>query len=135
MKTVKMTLTGKKKPVSDGLGGRHADGAVVQLPDDVADQFVAMKVAVFVDGSSSIEAAEANKQRQAEAIMAQRKAMAARAMAIHDALPADVRQAVHEDGDEVTERYLAHLSSVEGADVVEALPIKRKRGRPRKHLQ
>ena len=72
---------------------------------------------------------------QAEAIMAQRQAMARRAMAIHDNLPADVPQAVHEAGDEATERYLAHLSSVEGEDVVDAAPVKRKRGRPRKHLQ
>ena len=134
MKTVKMVLTGKKKPIADGIGGKHADGAVVSLPDAIADQFVASKLAVFVDGSSSIEAAAANKVRRDEAVMAQRKAMAMRAMQIHDNLPADVRSQVHEAGDEATERYLAHLSSIEGDDV-DAAPVKRKRGRPRKHLQ
>jgi hypothetical protein len=130
MKTVKITLTGKKKPIHDGVGGVHSDGAIVELPDAIADQFVAIKVAVFVGDMSSIAAIAANKERADESRIAQIKARASRAMQIHDALPADVRQAVHEDGDEVTERYLA---GIDDADASVAEPIKRPRGRPRKN--
>lgn len=109
MKTIKIALPPERKNVHDGLGGIHINGAVVELPDETADALVAMKLAAFADASSAIDAAKAHKERADIERMAQQKARARSAMAVHDALPAEVRVAVHELGDDVTEDYLAGL--------------------------
>ncbi len=111
MKTIQIDLSARtnKKPISDGAGGQHADGAVVQLPDEIADALIGLKVAFPVDGSSLIAAQAAAKER-AEADRVQRiKVAAMRQMQVHDSLPPEVRAMVHEHGDEVTEQYLAHV--------------------------
>lgn len=129
MKTIKIALPPERKNVHDGLGGIHINGAVVELPDETADALVAMKLAAFVDASSAIDAARAHRERADIERMAQQKARARSSMAVHDSLPAEVRVAVHELGDDVTEDYLAGLNR-EAEEPDE--PIKRGRGRPRK---
>lgn len=109
MKTIKIVLPPSRKNVHDGLGGIHVNGDVVELPDETADALVAMKLAAFADASSAIDAERAHKERAEIERMAQQKARARSAMAVHDALPAEVRVAVHELGDDVTEDYLAGL--------------------------
>lgn len=115
MKTVQIDLSQRtnKSPVSDGIGGKHAHGAVVQLPDEVADALIGLKVAFPVDGSSLIEAQRKAKEQAEVNRLAEQRAAAARRMALHDNLPPDVRAAVHEHGDEATEAYLAHLQQQE----------------------
>ncbi len=62
--------------------------------------------------------------------MAQQKARARAAMAVHDSLPEQVRAAVHEHGDDVTEDYLAGIARE--SETLPGLPEPRRRGRPRK---
>ena len=106
MKTIQIDLTSrtKKSPVSDGIGGQHADGAVVELPDEVADALIGLKIAFPVDGSSLIAAKAAAKEREKADKIQRIKVAAMRQMQLHDSLPADVRALVHEHGDEVTEQ-------------------------------
>lgn len=143
MKTIQIDLTARtnKSPVSDGIGGQHAHGAVVELPDEIADALIGLKIAFPVDGSSLIAAKAAAKERE-EAERVQRvKVAAMRQMQLHDSLPAEVRALVHEHGDEVTEQYLAHKQAEEEASARPMYPIQqiypadpvRRRGRPRKH--
>lgn len=134
MKQVRITLPEGRADVHDGVGGIHKQGQMVELPDEVADQFVAMRLAVFLDDSSRIEAERANKARADDSRIAQQRARAVQSMSVHDALPAEVRHVVHEEGDEATEDYLARLASKlhEGDMPPEGLPPKRPRGRPRK---
>ena len=135
MKTVQIDLTQRPNmhPVSDGIGGEHKHGAIVELPDDVADALIVLKCAFPVDGSSLIGAKEAAKIKAAADIQAQIHAQAKRAMRLHDNLPAEVRAAVHEHGDEATESYLAHLQEqIEQPSINPTAPFKRPRGRPRK---
>lgn len=143
MKTVQIDLSQRanKSPVSDGVGGKHAHGAVVQLPADVADALIGLKVAFPVDGSSLIEAQRKAKEQAEINRLAEQRAAAARRMQLHDNLPPDVRAAVHEFGDEATEAYLAHLQQqeaeaerarVEAFNQPPAHLAPRRRGRPRK---
>ncbi len=135
MKTVQIDLTARPtmNPISDGIGGQHKHGAVVELPDEIADALIGLKAAFPVDGSSLIEAKEAAKQRLADDLMAQQHAAAKRSMNLHDNLPAEVRAAVHEHGDEVTETYLASLQEQDAQPSPAPAQFKRPRGRPRKH--
>lgn len=140
MKTVKIDLSQRptQNPVSDGIGGEHAHGTIVELPDEVADALIGLKCAYPVDGSSLIAAQQAAKARADADRMAQAKAAAQRRMNLHDNLPAEVRQAVHEHGDEATEAYLEALNAAHQreAQQQQRAPqelVKRPRGRPRKH--
>ncbi len=135
MKTIQIDLTSRtnKSPVSDGIGGQHADGAVVELPDEVADALIGLKIAFPVDGSSLIAAQAAAKERE-EADRVQRvKVTAMRQMQIHDSLPADVRALVHEHGDEVTEDYLAQVREEDEQARSYIDPASHVRRRGRKH--
>lgn len=132
MKTIKIVLPPERKNVHDGLGGVHVNGDVVELPDETADALVAMKLAAFADTSSAIDAAKAHKERADLERMAQQKARARSSMAVHDSLPADVRAAVHEHGDDVTEDYLAGIAREHESETLPGLPEPRRRGRPRK---
>ena len=111
MKTVKFDLSKRPRPdmpVSDGRGGTHAHDSIVELPDDVADEMIALGCAYPVDGSSYISAKQRGEEKRAADLIAEQKQVSMRAMRLHDNLPADVREAVHEHGDEATEAYLAH---------------------------
>lgn len=149
MKSVKITLKGTPRTdISDSAGHVYKDGDEVELPDADADLFVTLKCAVFVDGSSVIQAAANAKERTAASEQATQRHRSQQAMALHDALPPEVRAEVHEHGDEVVENYLARNrvqvptkpitnESVDASfnDMIEDLEPetpKRKRGRPRK---
>ena len=107
-KTVKITLAGTgRTDIHDGLGGIHLDGQTVTLPTDVADAFVAGKFAHFVDGSSSLQAIGDAKDRAEAHTLATVKYRSQQMMAIYDNLPAPVRAATQEHGDEVIEDYLS----------------------------
>lgn len=115
MKTIRITLAGTgRKDVSDGTAMRR-DGEVCELADADADTLVGLKLAIFVDGSSAIEVHAGQADRVAAAQIAARQSIAKQAMAIHDLLPAEVRQQVHEHGDAALEDYLASIP-VEGFD-------------------
>lgn len=91
----------------DGLGGVHTDGTVVELPDEVADAFIAAKLAVFVDGSSAIKAREDAKVVAEQQAFALQKRRAEQMMMVHDAMPKEVRELAMEHGDEAIEDFLA----------------------------
>ncbi len=130
MKTIKIVLPPERKNIHDGIGGVHVNGDVVTLPDETADALVALKFAAFADASSALDAAKAHEARAEAARMAQQKARARAAMAVHDSLPEQVRAAVHEHGDDVTEDYLAGIARE--SETLPGLPEPRRRGRPRK---
>ena len=148
MKSVKITLKGTPRTdISDSDGHVYKDGDQVALPDADADLFVSLKCAVFVDGSSAIQAAADAKERTAASEQATQRHRSQQAMAIHDALPPEVRAEAHEHGDEVVETYLARnrvqptkpitnasvdTSFKDMIDDLEPETPKRKRGRPRK---
>lgn len=131
MKLIKVTLPKGRHNVHDGLGGVHQDGAVVDLPDETADALVSMKLAVFADESSRLEAERAHKARADDARLAEQKHRSRQAMSVHDALPPEVRAAVHEHGDDVTENYLAGLAKDEDSGVLPGLPAPRRRRQPK----
>ena len=144
MKSVRITLAGTGRvDLHDGIGGVHLDGHMVELPDEIADAFVAAKLAVFLDGSSAIEAGKLAKERAEAHAVAEQKRRAEQMMHLHDNLPKEVRELAAEHGDDVVEDFLAeqvrlaqvHASpraldaAIEGDDID---PPKRRRGRPRK---
>lgn len=110
---LKITLPEHMQDVHDGLGGVHRNGAVVRLPASVADAFLSRKLAVPADGGMIAQAQQQAAERQAVADAAGQQARSRAAMALHDNLPPEVRQAVHEHGDEVVEEYLAHQQELE----------------------
>lgn len=110
---LKITLPEGRHEVHDGLGGVHRDGAVVRLPASVANAFLAKKLAIPADGGMVVQAQKQAEERQAVAEAAQQQARSKAAMSLHDNLPPEVRQAVHEHGDEVVEQYLANQQELE----------------------
>ncbi len=149
MKSVKITLKETaRSDISDSTGHTYKDGDKAELSDTDADLFVSLKCAVFVDGSSAIQAAADAKERTAASEQATQRHRSQQAMAIHDALPPEVRAEAHEHGDEVVENYLARnrvqvpskpitnesvdTSFKDMIDDLEPETPKRKRGRPRK---
>lgn len=127
-----------RKDLHDGLGGVHKDGDIVKLPDDVADLFVSLKLATFVDGNSELKVHQQSAARAEAERIALQKRRSEQAMKLHDNLPAEVRIAAKEDP-EVVEDYLegltkkfeaamprdAHSDQIEGAEVVSGLPGKK----------
>jgi hypothetical protein len=112
MKTIQVKLDHTtRSDLHDGLGGVHKHGAVVSLPDDIADQLVAAKLAIFLDGSSAIKATAANKAAQEARIQAARQHSAKMRMELYDTLPKEVRARADEEGDSVIEDYLSSLPS------------------------
>lgn len=98
----------KKKPAHDGLGGKHADGAIVDLPDGTALRMIAAGTAAPVEGGA-IAIRKQAEEHSDRLRLAQQQARARQSMIVHDSMPEDVRHAVYEHGDEVTETYLAEL--------------------------
>ena len=136
VKTIQIDLSSRdnQNPVHDGIGGQHAHGAVVELPDEVADALIGLKCAFPVDGSSLIAAQQAAKEQRERQRLAQERAAAVSRMRLHDELPPEVRALVHEHGDEATEAYLAHQQELDEQPTPEQIELKRRRGgRPRKH--
>jgi hypothetical protein len=129
-----------RKDWHDGVGGVHRHGDIVHLPDEAADAAIAAKAAVAAAGSDAESYQLVKKReeaRQEAARIASQQYMAQQRMAVYDALPADVRAAVHENGDEVVEAYIAEQQQAAAAEaeqeaIAEIVPERRKRGRPRK---
>lgn len=151
MKTVKIKLDHTaREDIHDGIGGIHLHDAVVKLPADVADQFVALGFAMFLDGSSAIKAREEQKAVNIARVQEIVKARAEQSSTIYDEMPPEWRKRVQEEGDGVIEDYLASRPSMpleeyeaaEGEPFVERRDAemnaelmeqpKRKRGRPPK---
>ena len=134
MKTIQIDLSSRdnQNPVHDGIGGQHAHGAVVELPDEVADALIGLKCAFPVDGSSLIAAQQAAKEQRERQRLAQERAAAVSRMRLHDELPPEVRALVHEHGDEATEAYLAQQQAHDEQPAPDQV-LKRRPGRPRKH--
>ena len=134
MKTVKFDLSKRPRPdmpVSDGRGGNHAHNSIAELPDDVADEMIALGCAYPVDGSSLISAKQRGEEKRAADMIAVQKARAIQAMRLHDNLPAEVRAAVHEFGDEATESYLAHQQETQVSEPFPDEPPQRRHRRRR----
>lgn len=134
MKTVKFDLSKRPRPdmpVSDGRGGNHAHNSIAELPDDVADEMIALGCAYPVDGSSLISAKQRGEEKRAADMIAVQKARAIQAMRLHDNLPAEVRAAVHEFGDEATESYLAHQQETQASEPFPDDPPQRRHRRRR----
>ena len=134
MKTVKFDLSKRAKPdqpVHDGVGGVHAHDSIAELPDDVANEMIALGCAFPVDGSSLISAKQRGEEKRAADMIAQQKARAVQAMRLHDNLPAEVREAVHEFGDEATESYLAHQQETQASEPFPDEPPQRRHRRRR----
>ncbi len=144
-KTIKIDLTKRvtefmpleRLDISDGHGGVHRHGAVVELPDDVAGAFLEAGLGHI----ATAEHVQKAKQEALDAADARRiandKAKAEWRMAIHDSMPPELRQAAQEN-EEVTEIYLAGLMEsdgqpIEGADTAET-DQPRRRGRPPKQV-
>lgn len=135
MKKIRITLEGTgRTDVHDGLGGVHKHGHIIEVPDDVANAFVAAKLAVIADGSSTITAIAEHKEAVSTQQMQAEKARAEAAMRTFDRLPPEVREVAREDGDAVIEDHIASDGSA-GPMVeydMDTMEPKRKRGRPRK---
>ena len=151
MKTIridtKTKLSHVENPtVADGLGGVHAHGAVVELPDETAAALVSLGFGDYVDATIKAKAVQQATEDAAARMQAQRQAAARHNMEIWDSLPPGVRARAREDGDSVIEDYLAGLPSVpldeyEKSDVdvfrpeigeETPAPAPRRRGRPPK---
>lgn len=141
--------------IHDGLGGKHAHGSVVDLPDDVAGNLISAGLGHAASAEDSLKAKAAAEEKANAA----RQAHAARDMALWDSLPPDVRARAAEEGDGVVEDYLAGLPqmtleeyeqadaepfveanaarepAIEAQDIIEERPQppKKRRGRPRKN--
>lgn len=107
MKTVCITWP---EAVHDGLGGVHPPGSVVALPADIAQIFVDKGRAKWADDINETKALADAKQaavdRAAQARVDEAKAHADKAMAIHDAMPKEVRDQANELGGDVAIEYL-----------------------------
>ena len=114
------------REVHDGLGGVHTEGQIVSLPLDICEIFITRNLAVYVTEDVADKAVKNAKedahQRNLELLAASARAR----MQIFDAMPADVREAAREHGDEVINAHLHPIQPTPDA------PTGRKRGRPRR---
>jgi len=99
--------------VHDGLGGVHKAGDIAVLPAEVAQIFIEKNCGVE---ASDVEYAEAIAKAEAvldDKRMAENKAAAVQRMRVHDAMPADVREAAREIGDDAITTHLNEIAKAE----------------------
>lgn len=108
MKKVRIILEGSgRHDIFDSAGRVHKHGDVVDISDADADLFVSIKCAIFIDGSSAIQAVADNKERAAASEIERVKARAESRMRVYDSFLPDARAAVQDGGDEIVENILA----------------------------
>jgi len=117
--------------VHDGLGGVYYRGAIVEFESTLAEFLRSRGQCEIVDRETLKQAAVDAKAQIAERAAAQLKSEAAARMRVYDALPAEIRAAAAEHGDQVIDEYLRPDEPLQ--QILDAAePQKRKRGRPRK---
>ena len=87
--------------VHDGLGGKHYVGDVVELPQEVADAFIAKGFAVFADVGDFAAAKERAEALDADRRQAMNKAAATARQRGFDDAPPEIRALAREHGDDV----------------------------------